>query len=204
MAPIFPKTQVKLFDSIIDSKLARIHKPRVKKLLAIAFLGPQAKNQKQTKKLRKAGAGLLVAQRLIWQGFIITHLEVDLVIYHLTYLIKHTEQHFKSIFQINLLNQPIQSTYWRCHELVVHCFLKHTYVGGSTFTYRGTYDLSGKFSGKSLTYQSVRCITLEYLLVLVLMKALLDAAKTSPLCGRQLYLSWTSGYWRKWQRPPSR
>ena len=35
----------------------------------------------------------------------------------------------------------------------------------------------------------MRYITLEYPLVAVWMKALLDAARTSPLCGRQICLS---------------
>ncbi len=89
-------------------------------------------------------------------------------------------QPFESTFWINLLNQPTQSAFSlnrRRHWLVVHHFLQ-----------------------TSPTRQGVKCITLEYPLVAVWMKALLDAGKDFSLV-RTSALSLRKSEQREWRRP---
>ncbi len=105
--------------------------------------------------------------------------------------INFSNQLFKSTFRINFLNQPMQSTFSlnrRRHWLVVCRFLRRMNIGRCTSTYWGTYNSSSWFSCRSPTRRGVKHITLEHPLVSVWMKALLDIARTSPLCGCQLCL----------------
>ncbi len=133
--------------------------------------------------------------------------EVDLVISHLDYLINLpslgsifrinlSNQPFKSTFQINLSNQLFKSTY--AISLLIKSatplacgtslLLTNIRTWESTPIYWGTYDLGSWPSYRSPTRRGVKRITLEHSLVAVWMKALLDTARTSPLCERQLHL----------------
>ncbi len=103
---------------------------------------------------------------------------------------------FGSTFQINLLNQPFELTY------AISLFIKlaaplaygtslpltNVRMWESTSTYGGIYNSDSWLFCRSPTRQGVKCIIFEHPLVVVWMKALLDAAKTSPLCERQLCL----------------
>ncbi len=93
---------------------------------------------------------------------------------------------FGSTFWINLSNQP---SYWIGGAIGLWYVVfsdKHMYIGKCTSTYWGMYDSSSKPFCRSPTHWGVRYITLEYFLVALWMKALLNAARTSLLCGRQL------------------
>ncbi len=102
----------------------------------------------------------------------------------------------RSTFWINFLNQSFELTYaisllielatpLACDTLLP---LINVHTWESIPTYWGTYDSGSWPSCISLTRQDVKCITLENLLVPVWMKALLNTARTSLLCKRQLRL----------------
>ncbi len=103
---------------------------------------------------------------------------------------------FGSTFRINLLNQPFESTYAisllidLAAPLACNTSLPLTNVRTweSTPTYWGMYDSDSWSSCRSPAYWGMKRITLKYPLVAVWMKVLLDAARTSPLCERQLRL----------------
>ncbi len=99
---------------------------------------------------------------------------------------------FGSNFQINILNQPFESTYAisllikSASPLASGTWLPLTNIRTweSTPTFWGMYDSGSWPSYRSPTRRSVTRITLEHSLVAVWMKALLNAARISPLCRR--------------------
>ncbi len=117
--------------------------------------------------------------------------KVDLVISHLTYLINLPT--FRSTFWINFSNQPFKLTYaislfiTSAASLVCGTSLPPIIrTWDSILTYWGMYDSGSWPACRSLTCWGVKQIILEYPLVAVWMKALLNAARTSPLCKCQL------------------
>ncbi len=108
----------------------------------------------------------------------------------------------RSTFWINFLNQPFESTYTvsllieptaplACSTLLP---LANVRTWESTPTYWGTYDSGSWSSCRSPTCRGLKRINVKHLLVAVWIQALLDAARTSPLCGRQLRLQEIQSY----------
>ncbi len=106
---------------------------------------------------------------------------INLLTFRSTFHINHLNQHFESTYIISLLIKSAA-------PLVCGMLLSLTNVRTweSTPTYWDTYDLGSWSSCRSPTYRGVKHITLEYPLVAVWIKALLDTTRTFPLCKHQL------------------
>ncbi len=92
-------------------------------------------------------------------------------------------QLFESTYAVSLLIEPAASL--ACGTSLP---LANVLTWESTPTYWGTYDSGSWPSCRSLTHWGLKHINLEHPLVAVWIQVLLDAARTSPLCGRQLCL----------------